>query len=325
MRFRYGVSRAAIILAATGLGSAQAQTATITPCDANVRNLLEPFLSLNASGIGRATLPDNLAQAIAVNDRSTPDQRALVISGQVRPGAAPYLGALTLVDGSVVKLGPADNLAGGLPLQAIQSNPGRPRTINPMPPAGGYGPVPGPLYQQGIRASTDTTGPLARTFDLLKRACTFTSADLSVATNDFANGAATHPRVTPAGYVAIPAVAPAGYTLPRFNGLPNTTTSVLDIAAGVTNPQAGQDVCGRSRPVAAGHTATWCPRRSRASARARASSWPARRSAGPIGSEPVRRATDPGRRLPGGVSPLRAAPSGRRRVFRSRDLSGPAG
>jgi subtilase-type serine protease len=119
MRFRYGVSRAAIILAATGLAAAQAQTATITPCDVNVRTLLAPFLSLNASAIGRATLQDNLAQTIAVNDRSTPDQRALAISGQVRPGAAPYLGALTLVDGSVVKLGPADNLAGRLPLQAI--------------------------------------------------------------------------------------------------------------------------------------------------------------------------------------------------------------
>lgn len=120
MRFRYGVSRAAVILAATGLAAAQAQTATITPRDANVRTLLAPFLSLNASAIGRATLPDNLARAIAVNDRSTPDQRALAISGQVRPGAAPYLGALTLADGCVVKLGPADNLTGGLPLQAIQ-------------------------------------------------------------------------------------------------------------------------------------------------------------------------------------------------------------
>jgi len=76
-------------------------------------------------------------------------------------------------------------------------------------------------------------------FDLLDRASTFTSADLGVAKNDFADGAATHPSVTPAGYVAIPRLRrPAGYTLPRFNGLPNTTTSVLDIAAGVTNPQA---------------------------------------------------------------------------------------
>ncbi|KQP93070.1 autotransporter, partial [Methylobacterium sp. Leaf113] len=237
------------MLAATGLASAQAQTANITPSNANVVNLLAPFLSLNASAIGQATLQDNLSQAIAVNNRSTPDQRALAISGKALPGAAPFLGSITLVDGSVVKLGPADNLAGGLPLQAIQSNPGMPGTIHPIQPVGGYGPVLGPLYQQGIRASTDTTGPLARTFDFLNRAYKFTSSDLGVAKNYFANGAATNPSVTPAGYVAIPAVAPAGYTLPRFNGLPNTTTSVLDIAAGVTNTQAGQDVYGSSRPV----------------------------------------------------------------------------
>ena len=262
MRFQYSVSSAAIILAASGIASAQAQTATITPSNANVLNLLAPFLSLNASAIGQATLQGNLSQAIAINNQSTPDQRALAISGKALPGGTPFLGSITLVDGSVVKLGPADNLAGGLPLQAIQSNPGMPGTINPIQPVGGYGPVLGPLYQQGIRASTDTTGPLARTFDFLNRAYKFTSSDLGVAKNYFANGAANNPSVTPAGYVPVPAVAPAGYTLPRFNGLPNTTTSVLDIAAAVTNPQAGQDVCGRSRPVAAGPTATWCPGRS---------------------------------------------------------------
>lgn len=47
----------------------------------------------------------------------------------------------------------------------------------------------------------------------------------------------------------IPATAPAGYTLPRANGLPNTTDSVLDLAYGVTNTQPGQDVYGDSRPV----------------------------------------------------------------------------
>ncbi|KQO61702.1 autotransporter [Methylobacterium sp. Leaf88] len=249
MRFQYSVSSAAIILAASGIASAQAQTATITPSNANVLNLLAPFLSLNASAIGQATLQGNLSQAIAINNQSTPDQRALAISGKALPGGTPFLGSITLVDGSVVKLGPADNLAGGLPLQAIQSNPGMPGTINPIQPVGGYGPVLGPLYQQGIRASTDTTGPLARTFDFLNRAYKFTSSDLGVAKNYFANGAANNPSVTPAGYVPVPAVAPAGYTLPRFNGLPNTTTSVLDIAAGVTNTQDGQDVYGSSRPV----------------------------------------------------------------------------
>lgn len=251
MRFHHGVSTAAILLSVASLAPAQAQTANVTPANVNVLNLLGPFLGLNASPVGQATLQLNLSQAIATNNQATPQQRALAISDKALPGSTPFLGSITLVNGSVVNLGPADNLAGGLPLQAIQGNPGTPGTIKPVQPVGGYGPVLGPLFQQGIRASTATTGPLARTFNLLNRAYSFTSSDLGVAKNYFANGAATNPSVTPAGYVAVPAVAPAGYTLPRFNNLPNTTTSVLDIAAGVTNTQAGQDVYGSSRPVQA--------------------------------------------------------------------------
>ncbi|MCJ2033928.1 autotransporter domain-containing protein [Methylobacterium sp. J-068] len=251
MRLRYGVSTVAIIVAASGLASAQAQTANITPANANVLNLLGPFLGLNASAVGQSTLQLNLSQAIATNNQSTAQQRAMAISDKALPGSTPFLGSITLINGSVVNLGPGDNLAGGLPLQAIQSNPGTPGTINPVQPVGGYGSVLGPVYQTGIRASTATSGPLARTFDLLNRAYTFTSSDLGVAKNYFANGAATNPSVTPAGYVPVPAVAPAGFTLPRFGNLPNTTTSVLDIAAGVTNTQAGQDVYGSSRPVQA--------------------------------------------------------------------------
>lgn len=76
-----------------------------------------------------------------------------------------------------------------------------------------------------------------------------TSSDLGVAKNYFANGAASNPSTTPPGYVPVPAVAPAGYTLPTFNGLPNTQNSVIDLAYGVTNKQPGQDVYGSSRPV----------------------------------------------------------------------------
>ncbi len=36
--------------------------------------------------------------------------------------------------------------------------------------------------------------------------------------------------MTPANYVAVPAVAPAGYSLPVVNGLPNTRDSVYDLA-----------------------------------------------------------------------------------------------
>jgi hypothetical protein len=44
-------------------------------------------------------------------------------------------------------------------------------------------------------------------------------------------------------------VAPPGYSLPTYNGLPNTTNSVYDLAYSVTNTQPGQDVYGSSRPV----------------------------------------------------------------------------
>ncbi|RZK82850.1 MAG: phosphatase PAP2 family protein, partial [Methylobacterium sp.] len=66
-------------------------------------------------------------------------------------------------------------------------------------------------------------------------------------------------------YVPVPAVAPAGYTLPTgpytipagspagaagtTGTLPNRSDSVLDLAYGVRNTQAGQDVYGSSRPI----------------------------------------------------------------------------
>ena len=48
--------------------------------------------------------------------------------------------------------------------------------------------------------------------------------------------------------MAPPAVAPAGYTLPTFNGLPNINNSVYDDAYHVSNQQTGQDPYGNSRP-----------------------------------------------------------------------------
>lgn len=252
MDWKQSVSIVALMAATYGSSAAQAQAVNTVPANVNVLNLLSPFLQLNATAVGRATLQGNLDQAVASNNGSSPARRALAISDKALPSNTPFLGSITRVDGSVINLGPADNLAGGLPLQAIQSVAGGAQgTINPIQPVGGYGAVLGANYQTGIRASTATTGPLAKTFDLLNRAYTFTSSDLGVAKNYFANGAATNPSTTPADYVAVPAVAPAGYTLPTFNGLPNTTNSVLDLAAGVTNTQPGQDVYGSSRPVQA--------------------------------------------------------------------------
>ena len=238
----------AIAIGATGIlisGPATAQQANTTPANVNVLNLLSPFLTLNATPVGQATLQANLAQGVALNQSSSTARRQLAISDKTLPGSTPFLGTITLANGTVVPLGPADNLAGGLPLQAAQSAGG----LQPLQPVGGLGTQLGAIYQTGIRASTATTGPLASTFALLNNAYNFTSSDLGVAKNYFANGAATNPSTTPSGYVPRPAVAPAGYTLPTFNGLPNTRNSVLDLAYGVTNTQPGQDVYGSSRPV----------------------------------------------------------------------------
>ena len=235
----------AISIGATGIlisGPATAQQANTTPANVNVLNLLSPFLGLNATPVGQSTLQANLAQGVALNQNSSTARRQLAISDKTLPGSPT---TVTLANGSTLAIGPADNLAGGLPLQAAQSAGG----LQPLQPVGGLGTQLGAIYQTGIRASTATTGPLAATYGLLTGAYSFTSSDLGVAKNYFANGAATNPSTTPAGYVPVPAVAPAGYTLPTFNGLPNTRNSVLDLAYGVTNTQAGQDVYGSSRPV----------------------------------------------------------------------------
>lgn len=249
MKFKHGVSVAALAAAACAPGSAWAQAVNTTPANVNVLNLLSPYLALNSTPVGRQTLQLNLSQAIAQNQGATTAQRQLAISDKALPGSTPFLGSITLVNGTVVNLGPGDNLAGGLPLQAIQSNPGQPGTLNPLQPVGGLGTQLGAIYQTGIRSSTATTGPLAGTFSLLNSAYSVMSSDLGVAKNYFANGAATNPSTRPAGYVAVPAVAPAAFTLPTFNGLPNTANSVYDLAYGVTNTQAGQNVYGSSRPI----------------------------------------------------------------------------
>lgn len=199
MRWMSRVSGLAIAVATLGhQGQAAAQAVPNTsPANVNVLNLLSPFLGLNATATGQATLQQNLDQSVAINNGSSTAQRAKAISDKALPGSGPNFGTITLANGSIVKLGPADNLAGGLPLQATQSNPGQPGTIAPNQPVGGYGAVLGPAYQTGIRSSTATTGPLTGTFNLLNSAYTFTSADLGVAKNYFANGAAANPSVTP--------------------------------------------------------------------------------------------------------------------------------
>ncbi len=69
---------------------------------------------------------------------------------------------------------------------------------------------------------------------------TLTGSDLGAAKFYFANGT-TDGTTT--------AVAPTGFTLPTFNGLPNTTNNVYDTAYGVKNTEKGQNQYGSSRPV----------------------------------------------------------------------------
>lgn len=264
MKYLASVSTIAVAIG-SGIAPVTAQVANTTPANVNVLNLLGPFLTLNGTTVGQQSLQLNLTQAIAINNNATLAQQQLAISDKALPGSTPFLGSIRLANGTVINLGPGDNLAGGLPPQAVQSNPGQPGTVTPYQPVGGYGPLLGPIYQTGIRSSTATSGPLAATFALLNNAYNFTSSDLGVSKNYFANGAPSNPSTTPAGYVPVPAVAPPGYTLPTApytipagspagpagstGRLPNRFDSVLDLAYGVRNTTPGQDVYGSSRPV----------------------------------------------------------------------------
>ncbi len=236
MTLRYGISVAALTVAVFGPG-AQAQTANTTPSDVNVLTLLAPYLALNATATGQQTLQRNLSQGVALNNAAGLSQQQNAISDKN------LLGSISndLSASGLGTYGVAANLAGGLPAQTPING------IVPQQRVGGLGAQLGPIYQRGVAQGVN--GPLGGVVSLLAGAYTFSGNNLGVAKNYFANGAANNPSVTPANYVAVPAIAPAGYTLPTYNGLPNTTNSVYDLAYGVTNTQAGQDVYGSSRPV----------------------------------------------------------------------------
>ncbi|MCJ2122870.1 phosphatase PAP2 family protein, partial [Methylobacterium sp. J-077] len=236
MKFLHGVSIAALTVAGFSSG-VQAQTANTTPSDVNVLNLLSPYLALNATATGQATLGLNLSQSIAINTGAGLAQQQRAISDKNLLGSV----SNDLSSVGLGSYGVAANLAGGLPAQTPING------IVPQQLVGGLGAQLGPIYQRGVAQGAN--GPLGSTVSLLANAYTFTGNNLGVAKNYFANGAATNPSVTPANYVAVPAVAPAGYSLPTYNGLPNATSSVYDLAYGVTNTQPGQDVYGSSRPV----------------------------------------------------------------------------
>ncbi len=223
----------------------QAQVANTTTSNDNILNLLSPFLSLNTTTVGQQTLTANLSQAIATNNNATAALQALSVSDKNLFGGR--TNTITLANGTTMTYGVAANLAGGLPAQAAVTPAAGATTTTPTTPiqaVGALGATLGPAYQRGVApigTGAATTAILANTATLLNTAYTnFTSVDLGVAKFYFANG-------TTNGTTA--AVAAIGSSLPTANGLPNKTNSVYDLAYGVQNTQANQDIYGSSRPV----------------------------------------------------------------------------
>ena len=225
---------AATIVAASVPAPARAQS-TVSVSSVNVLNLLAPYLALNATSVGQATLTQNLNSTVAVNNNAAtvPTIAATSISDKGLFGGAST--NIVLPSGTTMAYGPGANLGGGLPAQAIQSG-ATPGTITPYQQYGGLGQL-GSAYQAAV-APSGAAVPSVVT--LLTTAYNANSIDLGVAKNYFANG-------TTNGIST--AVAPTGYTLPTYNGLPNLTNSVYDTAYGVSNTGPGQDIYGSSRPV----------------------------------------------------------------------------
>jgi len=219
---------------------------TISLSSDNVLNLLAPFLTLNSTTVGQTTLSTNLSQAIATNNGASLTAEQLSESDENLLGSVTNTLRTAPAGGTTsTNFGIAANLGGGLPNQAAPAG----GSIIPSQPVGGLGAVLGAAYVTGVSTSNTTTGPLNNVVTLLNNAYTnFTSVNLGVAKNYFANGAASNNTTT---YVSSPAVAPTGGpALPTGpNGLPNTTNSVYDLAYGVTNTGSGQDVFGSSRPA----------------------------------------------------------------------------
>ena len=227
---------AVLAIAAASLANpAEAQTANTTPANVNALNLLSPFLGLNATPTGQATLTQNLNGTVAVNNNAAavPTIAATSISDKALFGGTST--SITLANGTTASYGPGANLGGGLPPQAVQ-NGATPGTVTPVQPFGGLGQL-GAAFQSAVSPAGAAVPAAAR---LLTDTYNFTSSDLGVAKNYFANG-------TTNGTTA--AVAPGGYALPTSNGLPNTANSVYDQAYGVANTQPNQNIYGDSRPV----------------------------------------------------------------------------
>ncbi len=230
----------AVVVAATAASvvDVHAQAANLTPANVNVLNLLSPFLNLNLTSAGQKTLQLNFSQSLSINNNVTLTDEQRSISDKSLMNAVSN--SITLADGTSTALGPGANLAGGLPMQAIQSNVGMPGSAIPIQPDGGLGRL-GSVFQTGVSPSAPA---LANTVKLLVNTYNFTSSDLGAAKLYLANGTVDG---------TIPAVAPAGFTLPKSTGsvggqlLPNMITSVYDQA--YVDGGKGPNMFGNSRPV----------------------------------------------------------------------------
>jgi subtilase-type serine protease len=220
------------VASAASISGAHAQVANTTPSSVNVLNLLSPFLGLNATPTGQATLTDNLSQAISINNGATPTLQQLSYSDKNLLSSSS-----NTVTGLSGVFGVAANLGGALPNQP----PAAGGTVPGIQPNGGLGATLGAVYDTGVNGfAAGTSTALTNTVGLLTGAYNnLTSPNLGAAKFYFANGT-TNGTTT--------AFAPAGYTLPTANGLPNTTDSVYDVAYGVKNTDPNQNIYGSSRP-----------------------------------------------------------------------------
>ena len=118
MRRAEQISSLALILAAgLAVSPAYAASTTVTAADANVLNLLSPFLSLNATTISQAALTANLNGTIATNQAAaaSPVIKAVSISDKTIFSSNSSLTSISTVLNGTQFYGAGANLGGGLP------------------------------------------------------------------------------------------------------------------------------------------------------------------------------------------------------------------
>ncbi len=227
-----GLGLAVAVGAPVQEAAAQSAAPNVSIANVNVLNLLSPYLSLTSTSVGLDSLKASLNTGILRNNNASPQRQALAES-----------------DAYIVSGSTGFNIAAGS-AQTVQS-------------VGALGPVLGGHYATavGINAATGVKQAPAvpSVLTLVSLGVAFTESDAIAAKSYFANGGYNNDssyspgsQPQPSG----PAVAPPGTTLPTANGFPNTTSSMYDVAFGVSktdwqitaaNPY-GQNPYGNSRP-----------------------------------------------------------------------------